>query len=693
MNIRGIGPELEELNKLKQELQAMRRGKESSAYFGKSSEARKPVPRRARFDSDSEREELTDRDMKSSVYDEIVDELFEIRELLESKNQELREREEELYDKEEELTRREHEEFTQREDELIKTVEHELFQRESELLKREEEMKEYRDKLDRRNREIKAREEEVSRREREMKKKEDDFYDMLESDAAKFTNEAIKIAKQEVNKHIKRLNQMERAVSDKILIVKTKQQILTQSKSSSLMSSRASEPAAKLKARIVALERSNEHMKAKLQTSESELKAEKQNTAKLTEELGRIKARCAMLEQSLQALRNRQEEEEQPPTLVKLPEVKEDPQSHSIKLTDEITLFFKSLNSVLKSMRLTLPLYSGSAQSLGTSRISGYTGNTGKSGISTITRLSTIEELSSISLGELLYPNFNNLIPSLIEMLPFLNKLKNAEIQATLLQTIWEMLTFAYFQNPGDLERDYRPEYLQFDPVTECWKRRISKIRNKGTIPPAYPIFESLYVHKAMGFYLGKLSELTSNKKERVYTCILSSLILLITTTSEKKLGKTLLYLKSLLTEHETSDIAIQCMLCDVNWTVPSILITVKERNVNLKQLATELLLALTINSQHSSRFLAQISHPLCLSIFLDILKFSVKRGISEYRIEEIEENCIILLQKISTQQNLKRRVKETDIPELLTQRAKSADTQGNEFFMSNLHSILRNLS
>lgn len=692
MNIRGIGPELEELNRLKHELKSMRKSKDSSAVFGKSFEPIKKLvlPHRARFDSDSDREDLTDKDMKSSIYDEIADELFEIRELLESKNQELKFREDELFDKEEELTRREHEEFTQREDELIKTVEQELYQRESDLLRKEEELKEYRDKLDRRSKDLKAKEEELNRKDREIKKKEDEFYDVLESDAAKFTNEAIKIAKQEVNKHIKRLTMLERSVSDKILIVKTKQQILTQSKSSSLMQSRSSESSAKLKVRIVALERSNEHMKAKLQSSESELKAEKQNTARLTEEQGRIKARCSMLEQSLLALRNRQDEEEASQPIVKLPEVKEDPQSHSIKLTDEMNLFFKSLHSVLQSIRLTIPLYSISHRTPGTSRISGYTGNTGQSNLS---RLSSNEESRSISLGELLYPNFNTLIPQFIEMLPFLNKLKNSDIQSTILQTIWEMLTFAYFQNPGDLERDYRPEYLQFDPISDCWKRRISKIRNKGTIPPAYPIFESLYVHKAMGFYLGKMSELTSSKKERVYTCILASLILLITTTSEKKLGKTLLYLKSLITEHDTQDLASACLLCEVQWTVPSILITVKERNINLKQLGTELLLALTINNQHHSRFLSQISHPQCLNIFLEILKFSIKRGISEYRIEEIEENCVILLQKISTQPNLKGRIKETDIPDLLTQRVKTADTQGNEFFMSNLNSILRNLN
>lgn len=279
-----------------------------------------------------------------------------------------------------------------------------------------EELMEIKDVLDAKSQEIDIREDDLATREKELKAKENNLGNLIKENIENYAAEVREKIKSEVNIQFKRIKMLEKTVGENLKLVKTK---LVLSKSTASLNKSQDSSAVKLKARIQSLEKSNEHLKAKLGVLEAESKNDKTVIAKFQEELVRVRARSSMLEQSLSQSQRPKVEIDIPSSPV---QTVNEPETNTnlISVSPELSLSISTIYTLINCSKLTLSVVNAPSSPRSV-----------RSSISH--RTSIIVNDSPSSIGEIYYPAFNSLIPQIFELLPFIHKLKNTQIQYTLL--------------------------------------------------------------------------------------------------------------------------------------------------------------------------------------------------------------------------------------------------------------------
>lgn len=513
-----------------------------------------------------------------------------------------------------------------------------------------QEVTEIKDILDSRSIDLDKRESKLAARESKLLKLENmlltDFKEKLEKQAAAVRDKLSK----EINTQMKRLQGLERNINDLVKLARSKQQSLTRSELS-LKSSSASDTASKLKARISSLEKSNECLKTKLSILELENKTDKANISKLTEELTRVKARSSMLEQSLSSAKK--PEPEKP---VEVSVVKEEPEK-KVQVKNDPGLFLSLLATFIKCCKLTLPVFHAPNSPRSVSH-----------------KVSMIEEESSI--GEMFFPAFNKLVPSLVECAPYIQKLKNKEDQVEIVDFLWKMLIYAWSEDFPQGDRKFNPNNLGFEPTSAVWRQKLASIRKKPTRKPLYSLFSNLSVHKVLSFYLLKWVNSKSSQK----LSLISSFLLILTSVSAKKILTGLNFVK----EHFCEEFSNEGFAEFVH-----VLVALLDSPDDISSIACEVLLSLTVD--HLPEVLSQCCNESVVFRISEACKKVLINGMKIGTITDQEESLIVLLQKLSSNEYLQIQFRSQGLIEILMQRA--AHSSSNSFFQNNLDSIIRNFS
>lgn len=514
-----------------------------------------------------------------------------------------------------------------------------------------QEVTEIKDILDSRSIELDKRESKIAARESKLLKLENmlltEFKEKLEKQASVVKEKLSK----DINVQMKRLQGLERNVNDLVKLARSKQQSLTRSELS-MKSSSSSDTTAKLKARISSLEKSNECLKTKLSILELESKTDKSSIVKLTEELNRLKARSSMLEQSLSSAKK--PEPEKPAEIIV---VKEEPEK-KVQVQNDSSLFLSLLATFIKCCKLTLPVIHAPGSPKSVSH-----------------KVSMIEDEES-SIGELFFPAFNKLVPSLVECAPFIQKLKNKEDQIEIVDFLWKMLIYAWSEDFPQGNRKFNPNNLQFEPTSAVWKQKLANIRKKPTRKPLYSLFTNLSVHKVLSFYLLKWINSKTNPK----LSLISAFLLILTSVS----GKKILFGLNFVKEHFCEEFSNEGFAEFVH-----VLVALLDSPDDISSIACEILLSLTVD--HLPEVLSQCCNESVVFRISEACKKVLMNGMKIGSVTDQEESLIVLLQKLSSSEYLQIQLKSHNLNEILMQRASYSGS--NSFFQNNLNSIIRNLS
>lgn len=171
---------------------------------------------------------------------------------------------------------------------------------------------------------------------------------------------------------------------------------------------------------------------------------------------------------------------------------------------------------------------------------------------------------------------------------------------------------------------------------------------------------------------------------------IISSLFSILLSISKKRIQTALNNIKNHLADPDLQDTATEILLVDLKGSI-QVLFYLLDSPDELSIHALDILLSLTIDSSYFPYFISQCSSPNIISTLSESVRKSVSRGLRNVKIEEFEESLLILLQKLTSQESLKCMFGKEQLCEILMQRARSCE--GEDFFISNLNSILRNLS
>lgn len=520
-----------------------------------------------------------------------------------------------------------------------------------------QEVTEIKEMLDSRSVELEKKEAKLLARENKILRIENtlatEFRDKLEKLASSTREKLMK----DLNGQMKRLQGLERNVNDMIKLARSKQQVLTRSELSMKASGSENSSVNKFKARITSLEKSNEVLKTKLSILEMESKADKATISRLSEELNRVKARSSMLEVSLSSMKKPETEK-----IVEVPVmIKEEPEKKNIqKITGlEVLVPLSLMNTLLQCCQVTLPVL--------------HMPSSPKS------HKASVFEEDGMTLGELFFPAFNKIVPCIVECIPFIHKLKKKDEQSNLIKFFWQLLMYAWNEEfPVQADRRFNPNNLSFDPTTTVWKKKLSTIKAKASRRPLYPLFTNQTVHKILCSYLFKW--MNSRDKANTELSLTSAFLIIVTSTSKKRIVTSLNYIKGIIEEHYKETDIKNCV---------TVLVALLDSPDDIGSLSCEILLGLTVD--HLSDVLAQCSNEMTIFKITEACKRVLMSGMKTGIVSDLEEGMIVLLQKFSGNEYFQGLIKQQGISDVLTQRMQNV--KNNTFFTSNVNSILRNIN
>lgn len=527
---------------------------------------------------------------------------------------------------------------------------------EKELINNEilQEVTEIKEMLDLKSLELDKREARILARENKILRLENNLMSEFQEKLEKMSMQAKEKVSKEISIQMKRMQGLERNLSDMIKLARSKQQVLTRSELS-LKASGSENASGKFKSRIAGLEKSNECLKTKLSILELESKSDKITITKLSDELQRLKARSSMLEQSLAS--SKRPEPEKP---IEVPVILKVEPKEKMIFTCEIALVLSITSTLISCCRLTLPVLHAPS-----------------SPRSITIKPSVFEEFNDSSIGEVFFPAFNILVPSLTEAIPYVYKLKKREEQANIVKFMWEIIYYAWSEEmPTCNERKFYPNNLPFSPNTPFWKQKILSEKQKTSKRPVYQVFANLSVHKILGFYYLKWL----NWKNFSETGVFAAFLLLLTSTSKKRLMSALCFLKEIPTETFVEG--------DIKGGIP-VLVSLLESQDEISGISCEILLAISVD--HIETVVSQCCCENTTGTIIEACKKTLINGLKSGSVSDLEEGLVVLLQKLSGQEYVQGVIKAHGLKDLLHQRAQSVST--NVFFQNNVNSILRNLS
>jgi hypothetical protein len=393
------------------------------------------------------------------------------------------------------------------------------------------------------------RESQVAAQAKDLQVQKNRLLDRIQTEAEDATKRCISDIKSQASIQLKRLQRLEKLLTDRLKASKVK--TIPPEKPAKGETDKLASENARLKARVLALEKTVEALKGRNQGLEGELEGCKSQMGKISEELGRFKGRNSYLEQiagDYKKLRESQSSKVLEPSAVSPPP----PPAPLPSLSPALCLSL--LDILVAGLSDTLPLYLNSpvnSKSLTCSQISSA-------------------RSSVIGLGEnwpgygrLLYPTFNVLVPRLVEAVPL--AIEVGVGVESVLGLLSALVIRAYADSLEDREEFMFPEKLNFQPSSDTWALTNLK-KSKARIQPLYSLFSRTPYQKITVQMLNKLLTYPA-----VTVSLQASTLILLLSDSQKSIEKALRSLKSHLTDNKTKVTTWTFLITDPNDPLTSV--------------------------------------------------------------------------------------------------------------------------
>lgn len=385
------------------------------------------------------------------------------------------------------------------------------------------------------------RESKVAAQAKDLQVQKNRLLDRIQSEAEETAQRCIADIKSQGSVQLKRLQRLEKLLNERFKTCKAKS--VQPEKPVKNDTEKLASENARLKSRILALEKTVDALKGRNQGLEGELEATRSQVEKTSEELGRLKGRNAYLEQvagDYKKLRESQSSKVFEPSPPSLPPATLPSPSPALCLS--------LLDLLVTGLRDTLPIFlapSSSSKSLACSQIS--------SARSSLIGLGEIWP----GFGRLLYPTFNILVPRLVEALPM--TIEEGMGMEGVLALLFALVSRTYADSLEDREGFIFPEKLDFQPRSASWD--LSNIKkSKGRVQSIYSVFSRSPYQKLAVQMLTKLLTFPV-----LAVSLQASVLVLLLSDSLKSLEKALRCLKSHLTESRTKAEACSFLTADPN--------------------------------------------------------------------------------------------------------------------------------
>jgi len=448
--------------------------------------------------------------------------------------------------------------------------------------------------------------------------------------------EALQLVKSQASAEVRKLQSLERTVNEHFRALRAKAQALEKAKPEP-----KSQGEVRLKARAMSLEKTNEHLKAKCAALEGELDSHKIQVQRLSEDLGKTKAKSMHLEQVVTDLKAQKAKIPEPvPVPIAQPAIV---QAEPVSAAPEINLLASLFTVLFTTLRDTFPVY-------------------------------TESRMHSGGLGKLLYPGFNALVPKLIEALPVLSKADRGE---TVIGLLHAMIVSVFAEHCMPESRLQYPNMLDFQPTTDLWRKKLAiKPKSEPQGSPLYRLFASERVQSAAVTLLAK-------PKSALFPLPLQTAVLTLLLGTCTKVTQALRTIKA-----QVSDLRDKSKVCEYllgNQSLQAIIALATSPAQNLASLSCQILLLVSMHAsfaQHAANFSYEVStkQPLLEAI--------QREGIEA----ELEECLAVLLQKLVAggQVAVSR---SSPLVACLARRVRSLDSRTDpeaRFLADNLSSILQ---
>lgn len=456
----------------------------------------------------------------------------------------------------------------------------------------------------------------------------------LQAALEQMAEEVLQLVKSQALAEVRKLQSLERTVNEHFRALRTKaQQALEKAKPEP-----KSQGEVRLKARVLSLEKTNEHLKAKCAALEGELDSHKAQVQRLSEDLGKAKAKSMHLEQVAQDLKAQKTKaaEAEPAPCVQSAIVQAEP----VSAAPEISLLVSLMTVLFTTLRDTAPVFE--------CRIHG--------------------------LGKLLYPGFNALVPKLIEALPVLSKGDGEETAIGLLHSL---IVTAYAEHCMPESRLQYPNMLDFQPTTDLWRKKLTiKPKSEPLETPLYRLFANERVQSAAVTLLAK-------HKPVSFPLSLQTAVLTLLLGTRNRVTQALRTIKA-----QVSDLRDKSKVCEYllgNGNLQALIALATSPAQDLASLSCQILLLVSMHSafaQHAASFCYDVS-----------AKQPLLEAIQRERIEaELEECLAVLLQKLVAggQVSVSR---SSPLATCLARRVRSLESRTDaeaRFLADNLTSILQ---
>lgn len=453
---------------------------------------------------------------------------------------------------------------------------------------------------------------ELDHREHELIKGREKLRNFLNEYSEKLYQDAMQRARSELNRLFRKVLTMENAISDRAKALKSRTHSLDQGPSKKATK--------QYEARILSLKSANEYLKNRVKVLESDIETDRNTIYSLTERSS--KARPKQFRKVT--------ETEQKDIIV---------QTTSSTPTTESMLLLSSLNTILKDLKLTLPIYI------------------------------TLEQ-TDLSIGEILFPSFNLIVPQLVEILPLALKHCDTDLQANLTEALWEILIYAWDAPEG---RSIVPTMLRFNPSSCRWLKQLKTTHHPSAHSPLYSLFETHNVQKALIVYLTRAGKRTENLQLKLFA---NFIVLLLSSSTHRILQIFEIFLKNPVFHSKILSVPGSLI----------VLVSFLRFPEKVSVPASELVLTLLLQDKNLAHFKRQFTFQAPLSRLIETITmiFTLKQN------SEIEKNMVIFLQRVSQEAHFSHALKRERVREVLLLRQ---HTLCSEFFTTNINSIIRNLA
>ena len=497
---------------------------------------------------------------------------------------------------------------------------------------------------------LEIRESQIAAQVKDLQVHKNRLIDRIQTETETAAQRWISEIKNQGSLQFKRLQRLEKLLNEKIKTAKNRPNPVE--KVVNFEGEKLAAENSRLKARILALEKTIETLKGKQQGVESELDTCRSQLTKSTEELSRLKGRNAYLEQvagDYKKLRESQTvkapEPAEPVTVIETP----GPNTSAVLCLSVLDVLVAGLSDTLPLFFANTTMKSQNCSQFSSARSSMIGGN-GE---------------TWPGFGRLLYPTFQVLVPRLVETVPV--SIETGRGTESVVGLLSAVVLRTYAESLEDRETFVFPQRLDFQPSTDSWNIANFK-KGKTRIQPLYTLFARSNHQK---FAVQSLCKLLTYPALSV--SLQAAALVLLLSDSPKSLEKALRSVKSHLTDSKTKTATCAYLLSDPSDPLTTIEAVLHLSREALSVLVCEILLLLQVERGLGGQ-------PRKWSGLLVAAEHSED--------SELEEYIVVLLQKLVSSGSLS--LQHTPLLSKFRRRSEQlSNSTSQRFVRDNLVSIL----